>query len=225
MVISHVAAFVFSVLLTIVSGQNPRVLLYAFAISLLFRFLTIWLLSANVDYSSGFQRLVRKITRLPEPGERSRPYRNEKTGEKAGPATYLTGIFTLMFMLGVVISFASGPKFLDKHLFLPEIFWASVIALVYWVDDLSSRSIILVPDQPVPVNFGYNTRGLNFLMAAIFISAFVMMMVLFVLILFIDERSPYIRPVLEWTIFITLALIRFIADLHKALYKKRRLPG
>lgn len=103
-IISHSFAFILSIGITIVSGQNPRILLYAFAINVLFRFITVWSLSVNATSSGTLEWLIKLITREPDPGERSRPYRNPYTKKMAGIFDYIFGILTMMFMLGVLLA-------------------------------------------------------------------------------------------------------------------------
>jgi len=113
---------------------------------------------------------------------------------------------------------------------IPDLLWATVIALVYWSDDLGSHQLVLSPEKSTAVNLGYNVSGANFLLALIFISVAVILLINFPLVMilgmFTDKEPKSIHS--AWTVFVILASLRFFYDLHKVLRNStptKRLPG
>jgi hypothetical protein len=229
-IISHLIAFVLSIGITFVSGQDPRILLYAFAINVLFRALTVWTLSRNARSSGSLEWFIRLTTRAPEPGERSRPYLNQYTKEPAGIFTYIFSILTMMFMLGVLLAMGSDPGFLKPQVMLPDLLWATSIALVYLADDLGSRQLVLSMEKSASRNLGYNVSGINFLLASIFVSAAVVLLVNFPLGMITGSLTGKEPQSLhsEWTVYLILASLRSGYDIKMTLHPRasgRRLPG
>jgi hypothetical protein len=220
----HALALIFSIGLAFLSGQNPRILLYAQAISLLYRFISIGLLAAICErrtYPSGF---IARLSREPLPGERSRPYRDQRRGDLAGIGTYLVVILTIIFMLVVLFQMTGARGFLDAKDLAGELSWAGLIAVIYWIDDLLSKQFVLAPGKSRAINLGYNVAGLNFLLAAIFISAIVILVVHAFTGIFLARWPDYLSVALSWMVFLMLSLVRFVADAFNLVKKRAELP-
>jgi NhaP-type Na+/H+ or K+/H+ antiporter len=76
-------------------------------------------------------------------------------------------IVTMLFAIGVVLRMGSGAGFLSRHVLIPEVSWALLIALIYLVDDLFNKQLVVLSDKPTYTNLGFNVGGLNFLTGAV----------------------------------------------------------
>ncbi len=217
----HGVILVFSIIITVLSGQNPRVLLYAHTFSVLFRIITVRVLARRVGDTGIIGWIIRRGTREPQSWERSRPQKNSRTGKPAGIIPYITAVLTLFFMLGVLLLLGTGPGFLKREVLVPEMGIAVIIALGYWLNDLYNQRIIISTEKSVPYNLGYNDSGLVFLMAAIFISGFTLPIIINVIAWFGAGKTGAIVFVSEWIVFIALTMIRFISEVLADTKKKK----
>ena len=83
-ILGHLFAFGFSIGLTVVSGQSPRVLLYAHAFSVLYRLVTVWVVVRSLEASDTKGWFAERCIREPLSWERSKPLRDERTRKPAG---------------------------------------------------------------------------------------------------------------------------------------------
>jgi hypothetical protein len=169
----HVATFIGVVALTLLAGQNPRVLLYGLLVVLLWEMLAVWYVATFVERHALASVLLAR-TRSPGRFDRGKPYRHEKTRERAGIGTYVVGILTLMFMVGILQLLAGGPAFARTSVLLPELAWAAGIAVIFVIEDLVARKLIIDREAAVYRNLGYKTPALNFMLAAIMIRGIVL---------------------------------------------------
>lgn len=218
---THLFAFFFSIALVVWSKQSPRVLLYAFIFGILFRMLTIWIFSLSVESSGQKGWLIQHTTREPEKWERSKPYRDEQTRKPVGLGSYIGGIIAIFVMLGVLLVPLSGTKILSLQVMLPEMCWALVIAFIYLADDLISRQLIVSTVKPVAINLGYNVSGLNFMLAAIFLCAIILLFAMNIAAWFTGGRVSRVDYLMEWMILIVLTALRFIYDFLRDIKKDR----
>lgn len=221
----HFLALVAAISIAILSGQNPRIIIYAIGIGLFWRFLTVWILAKLVNHSP---ELVSLASRKPLLHEKSRPYRHPKTREKAGGFGYLMGILTMMFMIGILQLMVHGENYFQSKSIIPEMLWGLTISFLYWLEDLFTKEIVIHPDKCVEDNLGFNISGYNFLLATIFISNFIFIGMMFAYVLMIsvglmDERRQGFIPI-EWIMISVLALLKFAFEI-RIPKKARRLPG
>ena len=227
-IFTHFVAFFFSIALVVWSEQSPRVLLYAYLLGILFRMVTIWIFAKSVVSSGQKGWLIQHTTREPKKWERSKPYRNERTREPAVLGTYIGGIIAMFVMVGVLLMPFSGTKFLSMQVMLPEIAWALVIALIYLADDMISRQLVISTVNPVGKNLGYNVSGLNFMLAAIFICAVILLFAMNIAAWITGGRIARIEFLTEWMILVVLTALRFIYDFLRDIKQEkgsfRKLP-
>lgn len=117
----------------------------------------------------------------------------------------------------------------EPQVMIHDLFWATVISLVYWSVDLSSHQLVLSMEKSTALKLGYNVSSANFLLASIFISVAVILLIHFPLVMilsmFTEEEPKAIHS--EWTVFVILASLRFGYDIHKVLRNPtpgRKLP-
>lgn len=213
-IVPHVVALIATLLLVLLTDQNPRVLVYALAFSLLYRFITVTVLSSAAMSSNRGSRVC-LLSREPADGERSRAYRDQRTGRKAGLAAYISGMLGVFMMLAVTFEMTSASGIAHPGVMVADLKWGALLGLIYLIDDLWSRQIIIAPGQPVPVNLGYNVSGLNFLIAAIFISAFLFALVMVVLSVISTDISYTRISMFEWIVFVILVIIRCVYDINR----------
>jgi hypothetical protein len=218
----HFFVYVLSIAMTAWSGQSPRVLLYTHGFSVLYRLMAVWLFAVQVSEKGHKGGLVERFTREPQEGERSRPWQDHRTGKPAGMVNYLVVIFTLLFTVGIVLRLGSGSEFLSRQVLLPEIGLSLFIAFLYLVDDLISKQLVVSMQKPVPINLGYNVGGLNFLAAAVFISAFLLVISMNIASWLFDSNRYVIAA--EWLVLLVLSTIRLVHDILGETKKSGRLP-
>lgn len=223
----HAIALVSSLALAILSGQNPRIIIYALIFGLIWRFLTAWLMTAFIRKTP---ELVFAISREPLPHEKLRRNKNPHTGKyfKEGFFSYLFGILTMAFMIGVLQYMGNGPGFIKSNILIPEVLWGLGISVLYWVEDIVTNNIIIHPQKDVSDNLNYNSGGYKFLLASIFISqAFILGAMVIILLLgdlgLVNEMEHGAIPV-EWILILVLAFLKFAYEIRLPK-KPRRLPG
>jgi hypothetical protein len=206
----HCAVSAASIALLLLSDQNPRVLLYGLTISLLYCMTTVWF-TASFFGNNVLAATLLKVTRLPTHQDRGKPYRNEHSNKPVGVISYILAIATTLFILCIILAIGQGTEFLKPHTLYPELIWGSFIGLLYWIDDISGDQLIIDPEKPVETNLGYNTPALNFLLAAIMISAILMLSVQPILLtLGIQEgHSNWI----SWALLTTLVSLKLLFQL------------
>lgn len=212
-VIGHLCTYVLSVFLIIWSGESPRVLLYAHGISLIYKLIAVWFFAVALEVNGAKGVLGKRFTREPRKSERSKPWKDSRTREPAGIVGYIFAILTLLFMVGVVLSMGSGTGFLALQVIVSEVNWALLVALIYLFDDFISKQLVISSEKNVTQNLGYNIGGLNFLMAAVFISAFVLLIAMNITPWLF--RGPRFALHAEWVILLVLGLIRLVYDIRR----------
>jgi len=105
----------------------------------------------------------------------------------------------------------AGAGFLSRQVLIPEVSWALFIALIYLVDDMINKQLVVSSNKPLSINLGYNVGGLNFLMAAVFISAFLLVVTMIIAGWLFESNQPVI--VVEWLVLLILGTIRLIYDI------------
>ncbi len=212
-ILGYFVIFCFSIFLVIISGQSPRVLLYAHALNLLFRIITVWLFSRNIGIYNSKGVLTERCSREPYVWEKSTPFRNEHTNKPTGIIAYITAGLTLIFMIGILQMMGSGTDFLKREVLIQEVIWSLLIAAAYWLIDMKDRRFIIASNKSVGINLGYNARGMNFLFAAIFISNFIFVIGVFLVTwLFPGDAGGSVLMV-EWVIYTVLTGMILISDI------------
>jgi len=185
-------------------------LLYAHGFSVLFRLIAIWLIATAVARKGFKGKLGELFTREPNRWERSRPWQDSRSGKPAGMFVYLVVILTTLFTVGVVLRMGSGAGFLSRHVLIPEIAWALLIAFIYLADDLFNKQLVVSSGKTTSINLGYNVGGLNFLTGAVFVSAILLLVTMNFAGWLFQNRHPTIA--VEWLLFLILGAIRLIYD-------------
>jgi hypothetical protein len=207
----HVASFSLSIAILILTEQNPRVLLYAYAVSLLYRMPTVWYVATYLSRTS-LSAFVLGFSRLPTPADQGKPFRNEKTREPAGLGSYLMVILTLIFTITLALSLLQGSSNFSMETLVQEIILAAAIALLFWVDDVLGGQLIIDPGKAVYQNLGYNTPAMNFLIAALFIGTFCLFIPSAIAFLFTAQFPSNLT--VDWAILISLSLLKLIYQLN-----------
>lgn len=208
----HIVIFLGSIGLLLGTDQNARVLLYAHAIWLLYRMPTVWFIATFLD-SNWLSSLLLRMTRLPTRCDRGKPYRREKTREPAGLPTYVAMIVTLFFMIVIILAAGQGNRVVDVKVLIPEMLFASVLGLVFWIDDLTSQQLIVDPEKAVYQNLGYNTPAMSLMLASIFIGAILILVAAQFHVMFADAQATYAGWV-DWGILITISFLKLISQIR-----------
>ena len=195
-------------------------------IALVWRSLTVQILTNLLDRSPD---LVEMLSRKPLPHEKFRPHRHFKTRKiiKGNIFSDLFGLLTLAFMIGVFQFMSHGQTFLKSDVLVPELLWGAGLSLLYWLEDIVTRQVIINPKMDASDNLNYNSGGYKFLLATIFISQVIILATMFVMIFlsesgFINKLEHGYVPV-EWILISVLALLKFAYEIRLPK-KPRRLP-
>ncbi|NND67286.1 MAG: hypothetical protein HKN19_06855 [Halioglobus sp.] len=216
-ILAHLLGLACAIVLTLVTGQNPRVILYGIALGLLLRFITVWYLSNAARVGATPPQWLSRLSRGPYPAEKSKPYyKSPNNRDLAELPNYIGGIAGTMVMIATLQVMATGTEFLLPITFFTELSWGALLALVCWAEDLAGGSIILRAGEDTPTNLGYSVPALNKLLGAVAIANVLFLIGLSVVMLTDQfDRLGADLPV-EWAILWFLALIR--------LYYEIRLP-
>ena len=206
----HLSIFIGSLVLLMATGQNPRVLLYAHCLALVVRMPTVWLIANKVQVNPDSPLL--KFTRLPTQFDKGKPYRNNKTREPAGLASHISASLTLLFMVGLILYGSEGGAFLALDTLTQELAWGVLIAMLFWLDDVLGKQLIVAPKKQLVQNLGYNTPAGNFMLAAIFITCFALLILAY-LSTWVMVDAPKHVPSVAWAILVTLSILKLIFQL------------
>ena len=213
----HVAGLALAVAGVIRAGDRPQVLLYAFILEYALRLATVFAvvraLAARDD--SLLARLAPIVCSPPAPSAESQPIRHEGSRQAAGPGTYAFTIAFLAFLVVVLGNVNADRELdLDAARFGIDLQWASLLALVYWVQSLLDRTTIVDPRARWEVNVGYNTRELTILAVSVLVAGLVVVV-----------RQANELPASGWTVLGPLFAFRFLYDLWGALPREQPAPS
>ena len=195
------------------SGQRPQVLLYAFIVDYVLRLLTIETLTGALrdDGRAWLRRLVPLLSSPPTAeGPASHPFVDEQTKRPVGLGGYVvvTAFLAVMtFILSHVT--ARHDVEIDLPTFVNDVRWAAALGVVYWVQCLASRAIVIDPAASREINYGFGSRDLIVFMLAILTAAGVVAL-----------RQASGRPPTGWVVLGPLLAFRFVFDLALALRAK-----
>ena len=99
----------------------------------------------------------------------------------------------------------------DRATAITAMNWALLIAAIYWVNGLLTRSIVIRLEQPLVANLGYNSKEVTLLSAAVLIGRAVVAV----------RQTPGL-PASAWTVMGPLLALRTITDLFARLRRPSR---
>ena len=209
LVLSHLGLLGLAVYSTITSGVRVQVLFYAYAIDYVLRLATIKALHDEMTRPERgwLEAVAPLISRAPARGQRSHPVLEGEGGPPARLGAYIVVMLVLGFFAFVLASV--GPeRTLDVT---PadanaDLSWAVVIGVVYWVNGLVLRVIVIDPGESFRHNLGYNTRELTILALAVVTGSVA-----------VAVRQEMELGASGWTVMGPLLGFRFVFDLSAAL--------
>lgn len=168
-----VASLVLVVGLVLYSGQNPRVVVYSIFFESVFRLLTLELF-IRVHEGRALPLLkphLGRLTSTPLRGQLSLAWTDESSGKEVTLGGYL------FWLILVSAAFGFPMLHVDRHgelditfaVFAREFVWGLGLAMIYWVEDLVGRQIIVKFSLPRGENFGYNAFGFTAVVLAVLI--------------------------------------------------------
>jgi hypothetical protein len=95
-------------------------------------------------------------------------------------------------------------------LFWIDVQWAAVLGLMYWVQSLASRTIVIDAGASREMNFGYSTRELTVFAVAVLTAGGAVMV-----------RQIAGKPATGWVVLGPLLAFRFLFDLAAGLRASR----
>ena len=192
------------------SGQRPQVLLYAFVVDYGLRLFTIEALTGSLR-DGGLAWLKPLVPLLSSPpaaeGRASYPLIDEQTKRSLGLGGYVivtAFLAVLAFVFGHVT--AQHQVEIDLMSFVNDLRWAAALGLVYWLQSLASRTIVIDPNASRAINFGFSTRDLTVFALAILTAGGV-----------VAFRQINGKPPTGWVVLGPLLAFRFVFDLAAGL--------
>jgi hypothetical protein len=121
--------------------------------------------------------------------------------------TYLLVMVALTFFAFILIHVNSDKQLsLDVRTLERDLMWGIVLGLVYWLEGLATRTVVIDPRAPVDTNFGYNTRDVTILALAVLTASVVVVV-----------RQEMDLPASGWAVLAPLLAFRALYDFHSAL--------
>lgn len=200
----HAAGLAFAIFSIMQSGQRPQVLLYAFILDYTLRLTTIGALALPP-----FRAALPFVTRPPARNQQSLPVRRgeEATAPPGHFGTYLLVMAALTFFAFILIHVNADRELsLDLRTFENDLLWGIGLGLVYWLEGLATRTIVIDPKARVETNFGYNTRDVTILACAVLTASLV-----------VAARQEMDLPASGWAVLGPLLAFRALFDFHSAL--------
>jgi hypothetical protein len=167
--IIHAAGLALTVLGILQSGERPPVLVYQFIFAYALRLVTIRLMQqALARHSPALTASVAALTMPPAPGELSLPLRDEVSQKLVGFPTYLVMLLFMATLAFVLTNVNARHEIdVDAGALVRDVSWAGVLAALYLVEGLMSRTIVFDPAASIETNLGYNNRDLTLLAFAV----------------------------------------------------------
>jgi hypothetical protein len=202
--IVHAVGMALTVLGIVRSGERPPVLVYQFILAYALRLVTIRVMQqALARNNAGLTASVTSLSTTPARGEFSSPLRDEVSHRLVGFPTYL--VMLLFFgALAFVLTNVNARHELDVDgpAVIRDVGWAGVLAAMYLVEGLMSRTIVIDPAASIETNLGYNNRDLTLLGLAMLGAGAVVVV-----------RQTTGRTSSGWVVLGPLLLFRFLFDL------------
>jgi len=155
------------------SGEHPGALFFACLFNYLYRILVLWSLSLGPSSSP----LIGLLTRPPGPHDAHLPM---KENDRGGAPAQVWAYFALLAFLGYVgfiLAHSVSTTELDVDLRggLAELGAASWLALLWLVQDVTGRRLVMDPKEALAHNLGYNGGETGVLALTVLTGAFLLM--------------------------------------------------
>jgi hypothetical protein len=214
-VLGNLAALAGAVFGVVRSGERPQVLLYAFIYDCVLRLFTIETLTQPFSRYGWLTRVAPLISSPPADGQQSSPFIDEETKRPIGFGGYVV-VIAFLAVLTFVLSHVNAEREIEIDLtsFSSELRWGLALGLMYWLQSVASRAIVIDPGASREINFGYNVRELVVFAFAVLTAGAVVMI-----------RQIAGRPPTGWVVLGPLLAFRFLFDLLLGLrLAKTRAP-
>jgi hypothetical protein len=209
LVVVHLTGLALAVLSVIRSGDRPQVLIYAFVLEYAVRLAMIFVATRTLAAGRPvvIAQLAAAVCRLPAPGQHAYPLTYEGSNQPAGAGAYAFVMAFLIF-LAVVLSNVNPDRELDldARVLSRDLRWAVLVAAIYWLESLLTRTTVIDPRASSATNFGYNTRDVIILAFATLSAGAVVVI-----------RQGMRLPASGWVVLGPLFVFRFLYDLFAAL--------
>jgi hypothetical protein len=146
----------------VVFGQDPRVIALSFIVVLFLRLMTS---EALIRIHEGrhwpsLKSAASRCWRAPAPGRGPLVWRHEQSGEPVGLRIYLLMGATYA-AFAIPLLYVNTRREMDVTLrqFLDELQVALLLAVVYWIEDLASRSFTIDTEASHQENLAHNVGG------------------------------------------------------------------
>ena len=147
------------------------------------------------------------ITRQPAPGQQSYPVTQGEGGPPAHIGWYLLLLAVLLFFAFVMMNVNADHEIdLTLEMGARDLWWALLIGVIYWINSLLTRTIVIHPHEPVSRNFGYNSKEVTILALAVLTGGVVVAV----------RQTMGLEPS-GWTVMGPLLFFRFLYDVLSSL--------
>ena len=210
----HLCTAIIALGFLLFTDQNARVLLYAHILWNLFRLTTVNFICLH-RINPNAAGLLNWTTR-PTKQQKSEPFMDSRDGKPAGLIVYYSGSLGIVGALGSMLVLTQGTDFAQPETLIREIVLASLIALLFLLDDILSKTLIVDPEADTPKNLGYNTAAILFLLFSLFICI--------PIVIFGSMIAAAIDGNLLWMdafILVLITLLKLTADIRQEIKQDR----
>jgi len=207
--LANAAALALTLGTVLLSGLNPRVLLFAFILAYVGQLILLDLL-LRIHRRHPTERIrnaLRRITRTPLPGQLSAPLVEEHSGKAQRLGGYLLAWAVLTFF-AFLLTHVNADKKLDFAwaAFGREMAWACLLTAFYLGQDLLARTLVVDFDASTETNFGFNSNEMGVLGCAVLLAGALVVV-----------RQSMGAASSAWVVMGPLVAMRHIGDLFSDL--------
>ena len=196
------------------SGDRPEVLVYAFILDFAMRLITVRALLQALKIES-WASVVSMLSTQPEPDTPSYAPVYEETRQPISFVTYFVVVGALAAFAFVLVNVGPDRQIhLDPAALARDIRWAGGLALIYWLQALTGRTMTIDPAAPDEQNLGYNARDVAILAFAILAAGAAVVA---------RQRSGLDST--GWVVLAPLLVVRFVFDVSSARRASKRAQG
>jgi hypothetical protein len=204
-ILANVIALALTLGTVLLTGMNPRVLLFAFILTYMGQLILLDLLLRihRRHPSEGTLRILRWVTRAPLPGQIPAPLVEEKSGKAQRLGGYLL-VWGCLTLFAFILAHVNADRELDFAWpgFAGELAWACLLTAVYLGQDLLARSLVVDFKSSAETNFGYNSSEVGMLGCAVLLAA-----------AFVVVRQSMGAGSSAWVVMGPLVAMRHVGDL------------
>lgn len=158
--LSHALAVTAVTASVLLSGESPRIAIYGYYFHCVYLLLTAGACARlHASGNPALQALAQRLSRPPHPRQQSRPLVEEVSGKALNLLGYVGVLLVLFGFTFALVNVKDQELSTPAPVIFAELQWSLLVALIWWVQDLFDRRVVMCFDAPVTTNLGYNAQG------------------------------------------------------------------